>query len=70
VAFTLSALQKAAFNISYIYVSISASFKQNLMQTYCSFKSAIFKVHKNSKWNNTHLYLRYYATTTCATALF
>jgi hypothetical protein len=41
-----------------------------VMQTCCSFKSAIFWVWRNPKWNKTHLYLtRQYWTVTCATTL-
>jgi hypothetical protein len=53
------------------FCSIIPQLKQNLMQTCCSFKSAIFLVHQNCKWNTTHLYLtRHYLTVACATTLF
>jgi len=51
--------------------SIFLQLKQNLLQTHYFFKSAIFQVCQNPKWNNTHLYLtRYYSAVACITALF
>jgi hypothetical protein len=42
---------KATLNISNIPVAFFPSLKENLLQRYC-FKSAIFCVHENHKWNN------------------
>jgi hypothetical protein len=42
-----------------------------LLQKHYFFKSVIFQVCQNHKWNNTHLYLtRYYSAVACITALF
>jgi hypothetical protein len=35
-----------------VSVTFFPGLKQNLMQTCCSFKSAIFWLHKNCRWNN------------------
>ena len=51
--------------------SIFLQLKQNLLQTHYFFKSAIFQVCQNHKWNNTHSYLtRYYSAVACITDLF
>jgi hypothetical protein len=54
---------KHTFNISNASVVFFPSLKQNLIQALYSFKSDIFWVPKNRKWNNTHLYVtRHYST--------
>ena len=44
---------KVTFQRFESFCSISFSFKENLMQTHCFFKSAIFFVYQNGHWNNT-----------------
>jgi hypothetical protein len=48
--------------------TVFPQFKQNLMQTHCSFKSATFRIHQNCKWNNTYL-TSHHSTTTHVTTL-
>jgi len=43
--------------------TVFPQFKQNLMQTHCSFKSAIFHVYQNCKWNSMYL-TSHHSTTT------
>ena len=48
--------------------TVFPQFKQNLMQTHCSFKSATFHVYQNCKWNN--MYVKsHHSTTTHVTSL-
>jgi hypothetical protein len=50
-------LSKLYFQHFKSFLSFLPQLKQNLMLTLCSLESAIFLVHKNHKWNDTHLCL-------------
>ena len=64
-------LSKSYFQYFERSYSIFLQLKQNLLQTHYFFKSPIFQVCQNHKWNNTHSYLTiYYSAVTCNTALF
>jgi len=61
--------QRASLNILKV-CDIFHQFEENLMSACCFFKSAIIYVHKNCRWNNTHLYWIHYSKITCAVVLF
>ena len=58
----LSALQRLLSTFQKCWHNFS-QFKQNMMQTHCSFKSVTFHVYQNCKWNNTYL-TSHHSTTT------
>jgi hypothetical protein len=61
-----SVVSKATVSVLKVSVALFSSLKQNLMHTNCSFKSAIFQVLHNCRWNNMHFFrTRHYSAIKC-----
>jgi len=62
---------RSYFQHSESFYTIFPQFKAQLYTDRPFFKSAVFWVQQNCKWNNTHTHIiTHFSTFTCATALF